>query len=172
MPRSTPLREDTAHQSGDLGIQILAVRKDTAAALAGADGDYAPLEVDASGRLHVVVGAAATPTRAFTFDVATGAAAIAKSSAAHATAFLLHSVTCHFSAAPTTSENLTVTLNAVAGAAYDTVLCKVNPAAGSLTDIVYLPDVPLLCQAGDVVDVAFANTNTKTYGVRIVTEDV
>jgi hypothetical protein len=31
----------------------LAVRKNTAAALAGADGDYAPLEVDANGALWV-----------------------------------------------------------------------------------------------------------------------
>lgn len=46
--------EDAAHSSGDRGIQTLAVRKDTAAALAGTDGDYAPLEVDANGRLHVI----------------------------------------------------------------------------------------------------------------------
>lgn len=46
--------EDAAHSSGDRGIQALAVRKDTAAALAGADGDYAPLEVDADGRLHTI----------------------------------------------------------------------------------------------------------------------
>lgn len=51
------LAEDAAHASADPGVQMLAVRKDTAAALAGTDGDYAPLEVDASGRLHVNVGA-------------------------------------------------------------------------------------------------------------------
>jgi hypothetical protein len=45
--------EDTAHTSGDTGYAMLAVRKDTAVALAGSDGDYALLEVDASGRLHV-----------------------------------------------------------------------------------------------------------------------
>lgn len=44
--------EDAAHTSGDAGIQLLAVRKDTAAALASTDGDYAPLELDAIGRLH------------------------------------------------------------------------------------------------------------------------
>jgi hypothetical protein len=48
--------EDAAHTSGDTGVQLLAVRKDTAAALAGTDGDYAPLEVDANGRLHVNTG--------------------------------------------------------------------------------------------------------------------
>jgi hypothetical protein len=35
----------------------LAVRKDTAAALAGADGDYAPIEVDANGNLHAKLAA-------------------------------------------------------------------------------------------------------------------
>lgn len=45
-------REDTVHKNGDFGYQIFAVRKDTATALAGADGDYIPLIVDSSGRLH------------------------------------------------------------------------------------------------------------------------
>lgn len=45
--------EDAAHSSGEYGIMLLAVRKDTAAALAGTDADYIPLIVDASGRLHV-----------------------------------------------------------------------------------------------------------------------
>jgi hypothetical protein len=52
--------EDTAHVTGDMGIQLLAVRSDTAAAIA-ANGDYIPLIVDATGRLHVnVSGVAAT----------------------------------------------------------------------------------------------------------------
>lgn len=45
--------EDAAHASGDTGLMLLAVRKDAAAALAGTDGDYIPLIVDALGRLWV-----------------------------------------------------------------------------------------------------------------------
>ena len=45
--------EDAAHSSGDTGVMALGVRKDTAAALAGTDGDYQPLITDANGRLHV-----------------------------------------------------------------------------------------------------------------------
>lgn len=45
--------EDSAHASGDIGNFILAVRNDTEGSLAGADGDYAPLQVDALGRLRV-----------------------------------------------------------------------------------------------------------------------
>ena len=44
--------EDAAHASGDDGIMPLAVRNDTLAALAGTDGDYAPLQVDAAGALY------------------------------------------------------------------------------------------------------------------------
>lgn len=50
--------EDAAHSSGDTGLMSLAVRKDTAAALADTDGDYQPLITDANGRLHVVATAA------------------------------------------------------------------------------------------------------------------
>lgn len=46
--------EDAAHSSGDKGIQALSVRKDTAAAVSGTDGDYQPLITDANGRLHVI----------------------------------------------------------------------------------------------------------------------
>lgn len=45
--------EDTAHTNGDYGTHILAVRKDVATALAGSDGDYSPLQVNASGNLRV-----------------------------------------------------------------------------------------------------------------------
>jgi hypothetical protein len=48
--------EDAAHTSADKGVMALAVRKDTAAALAGTDGDYIPLIVDADGKLHVNTG--------------------------------------------------------------------------------------------------------------------
>lgn len=49
--------EDAAHTSGDTGLQLLTVRQDTAAALGTTDADYQPLVTDASGRLHVNVGA-------------------------------------------------------------------------------------------------------------------
>lgn len=46
--------EDAAHVSGDVGVPALSVRKDTAAATSGTDGDYQPLITDVNGRLHVV----------------------------------------------------------------------------------------------------------------------
>jgi len=47
------LLEDTVHVTGDAGVQALAVRNDTLASLVSADGDYAPLQVDADGALYV-----------------------------------------------------------------------------------------------------------------------
>jgi hypothetical protein len=47
--------EDAAHASGDVGVMVLVVRKDAAGALAGTDGDYAPLQVDASGNLRIAL---------------------------------------------------------------------------------------------------------------------
>ena len=49
-PLNLGKQEDTAHSSGDLGVQMLAVRKGTPADLSNADGDYEPLQVD-NGRL-------------------------------------------------------------------------------------------------------------------------
>ena len=50
--------EDAVHASGDTGVMVLAVRNDTLAALAGTDGDYAPVQVDASGAVYVQEGSA------------------------------------------------------------------------------------------------------------------
>lgn len=66
--------EDAAHASGDRGIMALAVRKDTPAALAGTDGDYAPLEVDVKGRLHTNPLGRLTHTYTSSADMSTAAA--------------------------------------------------------------------------------------------------
>ena len=54
------LTEDAVHGSGDKGVMALVVRNDSLAALAGADGDYAPLQVNASGALYVAVSGSVT----------------------------------------------------------------------------------------------------------------
>lgn len=53
----TQYAEDTAHVTGDTGTLALVVRNDTPGALAGSSGDYAPLQVDATGRLRVAIDA-------------------------------------------------------------------------------------------------------------------
>lgn len=51
--------EDAAHSSGDAGVPALAVRADADASLAGATGDYTPLQVDDNGFLKVNIKAGA-----------------------------------------------------------------------------------------------------------------
>lgn len=96
----------------------------------------------------------------------TGAGAISTSLSAIRVAQIL-SVTVKMSAAPTTSENLTITLNSVATGTYDTVLYSVDLAAGSTTSATWMPDQPLWLQPGDSIDVAYTNTDVGTYGVLI-----
>ena len=50
-PSDAEFLEDSAHSSGDAGLQILAVRQDTLSSLVDTDGDYASLKVDSVGRL-------------------------------------------------------------------------------------------------------------------------
>ena len=102
----------------------------------------------------------------------TGSGAVA-TSYAPAAAFWLKAVTLHLSAVPTTNEDFIVTLNANDGAVYDTVLARIDPSTiANGDDLLYQPDGgPLLCEAGDGIDVAYPNTDTNTYGVRIVTRE-
>lgn len=57
----TGFAEDAQHTTGDVGIPAMAVRKNEAAALAGADADYTPLTSDALGAVwaHVNDGTVA-----------------------------------------------------------------------------------------------------------------
>lgn len=48
---ATGLAEDTAHVTGDIGTEILAVRRDTAASSTVTDGDYATINTDSTGRV-------------------------------------------------------------------------------------------------------------------------
>lgn len=81
--------------------------------------------------------------------------------------YRLVSVSCRFNAAPTTSEDFTVTLDANAGAAYDVLLYSVDPSAAATSHIVWFPDEELILEGGDAVDVAFANTDSRVYGSQI-----
>lgn len=98
---------------------------------------------------------------------ATGTGAISTTYAPSAH-FQLENVTVHFSSAPTTSENLTITINANDGSDYDTVILSRDPSLTSDTDILFLPESPVLCESGDAIDVAYTNTDGRTFGLRIV----
>ena len=100
-------------------------------------------------------------------DVATAATGAIALSATAVKATELKSVSLNLNTAPTTSENFTITLNANAGAAYDILLYSVDLSSGSTTTMVWYPDEPLFLETGDSIDVAYTNTDTRTYGVQI-----
>ena len=56
----------SAQGATDVGVAALVVRNDTLADLSGADGDYAPLQVNASGALYTAIHSSALPTGAAT----------------------------------------------------------------------------------------------------------
>jgi hypothetical protein len=103
--------------------------------------------------------------------VATGSAAIATSVLVPAgQVYRVVSVALHLSAAPTTSENLTITLNSATAAAYDTLLYTLDPSSVAATNVLWQPDALLYLVAGDSLDVAWTNTNTRTYGLTVTME--
>lgn len=51
--------EDSAHVSGDTGVQVLGVRVDDGSALTSANGDYSPLSVDGNSQLRVALSGGA-----------------------------------------------------------------------------------------------------------------
>lgn len=57
---STQYNEDAAHASGNTGTMALSVRNDVLASLVDTDGDYAPLQVNASGALYTAVSGTVT----------------------------------------------------------------------------------------------------------------
>jgi hypothetical protein len=84
-------------------------------------------------------------------------------------------ITCtlKMGAAPTTSENYTITVNANAGAAFDTQIYSLDLSTGSTTDNIWFPDgYPLYLEGGDALDIAYANTDANTYASQITVERV
>jgi hypothetical protein len=80
------------------------------------------------------------------------------------------SVTCHFSVAPTTSENFVIKKsNAVA--AYTTEIFSNDPSASTATDIAYIPDGELVVLGTtEDLDITFTNTDSRTFGVTVTYE--
>ena len=94
----------------------------------------------------------------------TGADAIAKT-LAPGIAWQLEGIRVHLSAAGG-AGNLTATIDHGTGAPYDVVILTQDMT--TVTDLVWTPERPLEFLAGDELDIAWANTGTKTYGLEIV----
>lgn len=79
-------------------------------------------------------------------------------------AFQIEEIRVHLSAGGAATD-LTATLDAGAGAAYDCVLIRQD--MDNVTDLVYQPTRPIICQVDDEVDIAYANGGGATYGIEV-----
>jgi hypothetical protein len=99
------------------------------------------------------------------FDRATAAVAIAHELVVDGV-YLIEAVRVHLSAAGGAVENLVISNNAAAGAAYDTVFATYPMNA--LADVNYMPIHAIVLADGDTLTITYANTNLRTYGLEIV----
>ena len=95
----------------------------------------------------------------------TGVGAIAASAPASPGGSRLNAVLLHLSAGGAVG-NLTVKINSVKGAAYDTVF--ETKAMSAIADYAYIPNNPVVLEPGDSIDVAYANGGSATYGLQII----
>jgi len=95
---------------------------------------------------------------------ATGAVAIA-STLAPGVAWQLESIRVHLSAAGGAGD-LTATIDHGSNAVYDILILTQDMTA--VTDLVWSPERPMEFLADDELDIAYANANTRTYGLEIV----
>ena len=105
------------------------------------------------------------------FHNATGAVALA-STLAPTVEFEIVEIRIHLSAAggAVGDVNFTATVDSGQAAAYDFVM--VTQDMTLLTDYLYQPSQPLVFEAGDEIDFAYANGSTRTYGLTVVYREV
>jgi len=143
-----------------------------AISIAGTDGsgNLQELKTNTSGQAEVV-----DPNRTPLVLNYTGSGAIDVDTAIGAAWELLY-ISMHLSAAGTTAEDFTVVLDANDGVAYDTVAYALDLSTDSVTDLIISPmdqssnsdQVPRFYEAGDELDIDWPNTESRTYGLRIV----
>lgn len=99
----------------------------------------------------------------------TGATAVAEA-LAPGVKFRLLRIEAHWDAAPSDSEDFTVTLDAGDGSDYDVLIDSVNPSVGSQTDLIFIYGTGYEFESDDVIDIAYTNTGTDTISGRYVYE--
>ncbi len=102
------------------------------------------------------------------FSYYTGNAAIAVAFNP-AESFRLVEVRVHLSAAGG-AGNFTVDVDANAGAAYD--LNVITQDFTAVTNFIFQPDIPMSFENGDKLNIAWANANSRVYGMTLVWEAI
>lgn len=71
-------------------------------------------------------------------------------------------------AGATPSDNLTITIDSAKGSAWDNLIYDRD--MNGIADINYMFDEPRECGPGDKIDVAWANADSRTYGIKLFTK--
>ena len=74
----------------------------------------------------------------------------------------------NFSAAPATSENLTITHKSSNGDDYDDEVYSVDPSAGSLRQVRWVPDVAVPLAPDDKILVEYANSDSNNIHITLI----
>ncbi len=98
-------------------------------------------------------------SKAYTQDIQTTTSVALAWSIAVGDNFDVKRINLTFDTAPTTSEDLTVTLDSGQGAAYDTVLYTVDPSVASVTNLT-IEELPGFMN-GDALLIEYTNTDTR-----------
>jgi len=83
---------------------------------------------------------------------------------------LLKTIMMHWASAPSTSEDITVTLISAFGAAYNTVIYTLDPASDSTTDVL-LTDINLPIERDEYIRVEYASSDHIILSVQVVFSD-
>ena len=102
--------------------------------------------------------------RGIKVDRATGAVAIATTIAPGAK-WALREIRVHLSDAGG-AGNLTATMDSGTALAYDSVVLTQDMT--SVTDLEWQPDFPMIFDADDEIDIAWANGSSRTYGLEVI----
>ena len=103
--------------------------------------------------------------RTYKLDAATTAVSWTIS---EADGFNVKALTLKFDAAPTTSENITLTIDSAHGAGFDTVIRTLDPSVTSATDVIF-EDIEVFAN-GDALTVTYTNTDGNSIACTAVTE--
>ena len=79
----------------------------------------------------------------------------------------LSAILIHLSEVPTTSENLVVTYVSENGDAYTTELYSEDPSAEGTTDLVLEWNNGFVLDPGDLIKIAYPNTDERTIGITV-----
>lgn len=100
-----------------------------------------------------------------------GAAALSLRTTSRNVRFRFVRATVKFDILPTTSEDVTLTLKTKDGEAFDVVLARADPSTGGGTgDVSFLGDENDIFTADDELLLEYTNTDTRTFGARILVE--